>query len=379
MSDHTQRAHALLSASSSKRWLACPPSAVAAAAYENKPTEYAAEGTKAHEVAEAVVRNRLAGRPDETDLPAGADAEMIDCAAGYADFIEERLTGKEAIQLETRVDFSDWVPDGFGTCDCMIISGNKLTIIDYKYGRGVPVSAKDNPQMKLYALGAVTEYGYAYDVDTVEMIIYQPRLNNISTDTIAEPDLMAWADKTVKPTAEKAAKGKGKYLAGEHCRFCPHAGKCRALTKACTMIVEANDLHVGVPVLAPHEIAEILRAQPLIELWLKRVTAQAQAALLDGDTIPGWKLVEGRAGQRKWTKEEDVAVRLLEAGFGEEEITETHVLSPAAMDKAIGKKAAAELLTDLIDRAPGKPTLAPEEDKRPAYDPVAEAQKDFEN
>ena len=232
MIDHSTRDHALLSASSAHRWLACPPSAVAAEAYPAQDTDFTREGTLAHEVAELVAREKKPSpgiKPySEAHWLEGVTQEMVDCAEGYRDYIQELTKSDDAVVLlEQRVDFSPWVPDGFGTCDCIIIQGETLTIIDYKYGQGVPVSAVDNPQMKLYALGALNDYGIAYDVARVEMHIYQPRLNNVSDCSLMVEDLLEWAENTVKPVAAKAAKGEGDYAAGEHCRFCPHAGRCR--------------------------------------------------------------------------------------------------------------------------------------------------------
>ena len=360
--DHKSRAHALLSASSAARWLACPPSAVAAEAYPAQDTDFTREGTLAHEVAE------LYARGDRTAAAGEITPEMIECATGYRDYIQELTKSDDAIVLlEQRVDFSPWVPDGFGTCDCIIIQDDVLTIIDYKYGQGVAVSAEGNPQMKLYALGALNDYGIAYDVNRVEMHIYQPRINNVSDCCLMVEDLMEWAEKEVKPIAQKAAKGKGEYKAGEHCKFCPHAGRCRQLTKTCTEYVETHSLRVAVPVLAPHEVAEVLAMEPLVTLWLKRVKAQALTTLLDGGEVPGWKVVEGKLGNRKWTDELKVLGTLESIGFTQNEVTETKLLSPAAMDKALGKKKVAELLDGYIDRSPGSPTVVPASDKRPAY------------
>lgn len=375
--NHTDREHALLSASSAHRWLNCPPSAVAAEGYENEGTDFTREGTLAHEVAEIIAKGDT---PDEESTTETITAEMIDCAESYRDYIQEQLKSDSAIVLlEQRVDYSPWVPDGFGTCDCIILQGDTLTIIDYKYGQGVQVSAEDNPQMKLYALGALNDFGIAYDVSKVEMHIYQPRLNNISTWRMTAEDLLAWADKEVKPIAQKAAKGKGGYQAGSWCKFCPHAGRCRKLTQTCTEYVETHSLRVAVPVLAPHEVAEVLEMEPLIALWLKRVKDQARTTLLEGGDIPGWKVVEGKLGNRKWTDELQVIGALKAAGYSQEDVTETKLLSPAAMDKVIGKKKVAEILEEYIDRAPGAPTIVPASDKRPAYDRVAEAKEDFAN
>lgn len=379
LKDHSAREHALLSASSAHRWLACPASAVAAEAYPNEQTEFTREGTLAHEVAEFVAREKIRPETGRDGFAPDVTQEMLECAAGYRDYIQEQTKSDSAVVLlEQRVDFSPWVPDGFGTCDCIILQDDTMTVIDYKYGQGVPVSAEGNPQLRLYALGALNDYGFAVDIQKVEMHIYQPRINNVSSDTITAAELLEWAEKTVKPIAQKAAKGKGGYSAGPHCRFCPHAGRCRELTKTCTEFVETHDLRVAVPVLAPHEVADVLRMLPLISLWAKRVNAQAVETLLGGGTIPGYKVVEGKQGNRQWLDELKVAEALQAAGYKPEDITETKLLSPAAMDKAIGKKRAAELLDALIYRTSGVPTIVPETDKRPAYDPLAEAKKDYE-
>lgn len=379
LNDHSSRDHALLSASSSARWLACPPSAVAAEAYPNEQTEFTKEGTLAHEVAEQVARGQIASIDVEISDELGTTVEMIECAQGYADYIMEQTKSEAAaVLLEQRVDFSPWVPEGFGTADCIIIQGDTMDVIDYKYGKGVAVSAEDNPQMKLYGLGALNDYGFACDVSKVRLHIYQPRINNISMDELTVAELLDWAERTVKPTATKAAKGKGSYTPGDHCRFCPHAGRCRALTKICTEHINAHGIKATMEVLAPWEVAEVLRMEPLVSLWLKRVKDQALTTLLNGGEVPGYKVVEGKLGNRKWTDEIKVVEILKDAGYQLNDITETKLLSPSSMDKSIGKKKVAELLTELIDRAPGAPTVVLESDKRPAYDRVAEAQKDFE-
>lgn len=379
LNNHEDRAHALLSASSAHRWLSCPASAVAAEAYPKQDTEFTREGTAAHEVAEATVRAALEGEKLAFTVPEGLTIEMMNCAEEYRDYIlEQRKDADAVVLLEQRVDFSPWVPEGFGTADCILIQGDTMDVIDYKYGQGVPVYATDNPQMKLYGLGALNDYGFAFNVQKVRLHIFQPRINNISVDELTVADLMTWAEKTVKPIAEKAAKGKGGYNAGAWCKFCPHAGRCKTLTKTCTEYVETHSLRVAVPVLAPHEVAEVLAMEPLVSLWLKRVKDQAMTTLMNGGEVPGYKIVEGKQGNRKWTADFQVLEALKAAGYSQEDITKTELLSPAAMDKAIGKKKVAELLEQYIDRAPGAPTLAPESDKRPVYNRLAEAVKDFE-
>lgn len=374
MNNHSERDHALLSASSAHRWLACPPSAVAAEAYPQQDTDYTREGTLAHEVAEITARG---DQPDPESTTEEITGEMVDCAMRYRDYIQEQYKTDDAVMLlEQRVDFSPWVPDGFGTCDCILIQGDTLTIIDYKYGVGVAVSAVDNPQMRLYALGALNDYGFAYDVKRVEMHIFQPRINNTSDDSLTVDELLTWAEKTVKPIAEKAAKGKGKYSAGDQCTFCPHAGRCRELAKVCKEAVETHGLTASVPVLAPHEVAEVLRIEPLISLWLRRVKSLALDTLLGGGEVPGFKVVAGRSS-RTWADNLEVAEELKKAGYSMEDITKTELLSPAAMEKALGKKRVTELVGGQILTSQGSPTIAPEADKRPVYDRLAEAQKDF--
>lgn len=377
--DHKSRAHALLSASSAERWLACPPSAVAQELYPNEDTEYTREGTLAHEVAEWFASGKAKKGPGlDKGIDDGVTAEMLNHAQAYANYIQEQVTHDDAIvMLEQRLDLTEWVPGGFGTADCVIIQNETLTVIDYKYGQGVAVNAKDNPQMMLYALGALSAYGFAYDIDMVEMHIYQPRIDNISAAYLTRSELLAWGE-TVKPIAALAAKGKGEYKPGGHCKFCRHAGRCKALDKACSTFVKTHGLRVKVPVLAPHEVAEVLQMEPLVSLWLKRVKDQALTDMLNGEQIPGYKVVEGKQGNRKWTDDLTVLQVLEGAGYAKEDVTETKLLSPAAMDKALGKKKAAEMLSGFIDRAPGAPTIALENDKRQPYDRLAEAQKDFQ-
>ena len=375
LNDHSSRAHALLSASSAHRWLHCPPSAVAAEAYENEGTDYTREGTLAHEVAEMLARKIVLRTDDPMPHNVGFPIEMVECAKGYADYIQEQIHEENAlIMLEQRVDFSPWVPDGFGTADCIIIQGNTMDVIDYKYGKGVAVSAKENQQMLLYGLGALNDFGFAYEVELVRLHIYQPRMNNVSVDEIDVESLQAWGGLVVKPIAEKAAKGKGKYSAGEWCRFCPHAGRCRQLTTICSEYVQTHGLEAKVPVLAPFEVAEILAMEPLISLWLKRVKDQALASMLHGGQVPGYKVVAGR-GSRNWADDIEAANLLKAAGYSQEDITETKLLSVAAMEKALGKKKVAELLSGHILTHTGAPTIAPETDKRPAYNPA----DDFDN
>ena len=377
--DHSSRAHALLSASSSARWLKCPPSAAAAAMYENADTEFTREGTLAHEVAEQVARGgHLPENETRSGLAEGITQEMIHCAEAYRDYIQELIRDDSAVVLlEQRVDFSPWVPEGFGTGDCVVIQGNRLDVVDYKYGQGVAVSAENNSQMRLYGLGALHDFGDIYDIKEVVLHIFQPRLNNVSSERLSMDELLAWGEE-VRPVAAQAAKGQGDMAAGEHCRFCPHAGSCPGLAAACAKVVNLHEGKAAIPSLAPWMVADILKAEPMISGWLKAVKDRALASLLNGEEIPGYKVVEGR-GSRDWGDTSGLVAKLAAAGFGPADIYEPQVLlSPAKMEKSIGKKKVAELVGDMIVSKPGNPTVAPESDKRKPYDRLAEARKDFE-
>ncbi|MBR5845533.1 MAG: DUF2800 domain-containing protein [Rikenellaceae bacterium] len=373
LANHSDRAHALLSASSSSRWLKCPPSAVAASLYPSTDTVYTREGTLAHEVAELVAR-----LTDDVGVPSpeGATSEMIECAFGYREYIQEQIKSPDAVVLlEQRLDFSPWVPDGFGTGDCLILQGRHLDVIDYKYGQGVEVSAVGNSQMRLYGLGALHEFGKIYDVDSVTLHIFQPRKDNISTETLSASELLAWGAE-IRPVAADAAVGAGEHTPGDHCRFCPHAGACPALADACTHEFFASRGLDAVPSLSEHQVAAILKQEAMITAWLKAVKDRALSSLLEGAEIPGFKVVAGRT-QRTWADELEVVAALEKAGYTREQLTKTEVLSPAAMERFLGKKKAAELIAGHIVSNPGAPTVVPESDKRPVFDRLAEAKKDF--
>lgn len=386
--DHQSRSHALLSASGAELWLNCPGSAIAAEQYPDEQTVFTQEGTIAHEVAQ-VYAESLLSREGFPGLDAGLKdlrakwgeaitGEMLECAEGYAAYIQEHMTPISTVLLEQRLDFSPWVPEGFGTGDCIIIDAGRLTVIDYKYGQGVAVETRGNPQMRLYALGAINDYGCVYDFDEVVMSIYQPRINNISE--FAEPveGLLQWAETVVQPTAAEAFSGSPRFTPGPHCRkFCKHAGRCPALTKYCSDFVETHGLRAAVPHLMDGEYLEIVQMEPLIRMWLDRTMRTATDRILAGDKIEGLKVVEGRS-LRKWSDEDKVENVLLHspAIADNDAVYEPATLKTvAAMEKAIGKKKVAELLGDLIVKAPGKPTLALAADKRPDYSLGA----DFEN
>jgi len=378
-------AHALLSASSAYRWLACPPSARLEEGFPDSTSEYAAEGTAAHELAELLLTKQYTVMKPSVFKKRMAEIEagqyysqaMLEHVKTYTDYVAEcfHSLSNPVIIIEQRVDFSNYAPDGFGTCDCIIIGNGVLQVIDLKYGSGVAVSAESNAQMQLYALGALAEYDLVYDIDTVRMTIVQPRLDSISTAEMSVIELNIWGDTVVKPAAALAAEGKGEYSSGDHCRFCRAKVKCRARSEA---NLEAARFDFEKPaLLSDDEIGEILNLATQLKAWAADIEDYALEQARDhGKFWPGWKLVEGRSN-RKYTDADAVAAQLLKSGISEAIIFERSLLGLTAMEKAIGKKKFEELVGDLIEKPAGKPVLVPESDKRPAINSTAAAAAEF--
>lgn len=374
---HQERAHALLSASSAYRWLNCTPSAVLDAQHPDTESDAAAaaEGTAAHELAEHKLRTML-GYPSEHPTSEWQNEDMEAHTDDYADHVMAELARtREAspaafVAIEQRLDFSHVVPDGFGTGDAIIVGDGTLTVVDLKYGKGVEVSAAGNPQMRLYALGALKRWGMIYNVRQVRMVIFQPRLGNISVDEITVDELNTWADEIVQPKAELAQNGDGDLQAGDWCRFCRHAPQCTALAAQHFQIIPTETDEVAAAPTAPapdtltdDQVARIVEHAGEIKKWLTKVETYAIDQANTGKAWPGLKLVEGRA-VRKWTDEEAVATAVKDAGHDPYKPRE--VLGITAMTKALGKPAFDQLLGDLVHKPDGKPTLVPETDKRPA-------------
>ena len=361
------KGHAILSASSSDRWLHCPPSARLCETYEDKGSDYAAEGTDAHELCEYKLKRALGmDASDPTENLTWHNEEMEDCANGYAAYILEMVeAAKEScadpkVLIEQRVDFSRWVEQGFGTADCIIIADGTLRICDYKHGLGVLVDATDNPQMKCYALGALELFDDIYDIDNVSMTIYQPRRQNISTFEISKDALYRWADEVLKPTADLAFAGDGNFLCGEWCGFCKAKHECRARAEANLTLVQ-YDFKLP-PLLEDSEIEYILSRADELVAWASDIKEYALQQAISGKEWAGWKLVEGRSN-RKYSNEEAVIQVVTDAGF---DPYEKKLLGITAMQKRLGKSRFDELLTAYIEKPQGKPTLVPESDKRPA-------------
>ena len=359
--------HAVLSASSSERWLNCTPSARLCENYEDKGSDYAAEGTDAHTLCEFRLKQAL-GMPTEDPIEnlSWYNEEMEECAAGYASYVVELLeTAKQTctdpvVMIEQRVNFSRWVQDGFGTADCIVIADGVMNICDYKHGKGVEVSAVANPQMMLYALGALEIFDDIYDIDTVRMTIFQPRKVNVSVYEMKKSDLLEWADTDLTQKAKLAYEGQGDFHCGEWCRFCKAKAECRERAAA-NLELARYDFQTPA-LLDDEEIADILGKVDALTTWASDVKEYALQQAISGKEWTGWKLVEGRSN-RKYTSEAVVAATVEGAGF---DPYERKVLGVTAMQKMLGKSRFEELLAPYIEKPQGKPTLVPESDKRPA-------------
>lgn len=360
--------HAVLSASSSERWLNCPPSARLCEAYEDKGSDYAAEGTDAHALCEFRLKQAL-GIPadDPIENLTWYNEEMEDCAAGYAAYVSELLeTAKQTcadpvILIEQRVDFSRWVKEGFGTADCIVIADGVLNICDYKNGQGCLVLAERNPQMMLYALGALEIFDGIYDIDTVRMTIYQPRKSNISVYEMDKADLYEWANSELTQKAQLAYEGQGSFSCGEWCRFCKAKAECRERAEA-NLALARYEFQTPA-LLADEEIADILGKVDALTAWAADVKEYALQQAISGTAFPGWKLVEGRSN-RKYTSEAAVAAAVEGAGFNP---YEKKLLGITAMQKLLGKSRFEELLAPYIEKPQGRPTLVRSSDKRPEW------------
>lgn len=370
---HSTRNHAILSASASKRWLSCPPSAKLNAELPDTTSEYAREGTCAHELAEYKV-NKMLGieAKNPTESLDFYDSEMEDCTDSYAQYIAEQIAKYDSpvVMVEQRLDFSKYVPGGFGTGDCVIVADDVLTVIDYKHGKGVPVSAENNSQMMLYALGALELFDSLYDIKEICMIIFQPRLENISEFTMTVNILLDWAENELRPKAELAAKGEGEFCAGEHCRFCKLKATCRKRAEYNLMLAQYD--FAPPDMLEDTEIEAILEKVEALTAWATDVKEYALSQALAGKQWTGYKVVEGKSN-RKYTDENAVAAAV--KAIGKNPYSEPEILGITAMTKLLGgKKKFDELLSKYVCKPQGKPTLVPASDKRKAWNP---AQEDF--
>lgn len=387
--NHAGRAHALLSASSAHRWMVCTPSAVLESQFEDTTSAAAKEGTLAHELCELKLRNYIdtvnftkrkynaAVKKLKAD-PLWSD-EMEGHTDLYLDFVKATalaFENKPYVVVEKRVDLTEWIPGGFGTADCILIGGDVLHVIDFKYGKGVPVSADHNPQLMLYALGAYHAYAMLYSVSKVRVSIVQPRLS-LEADTW-ETDLnslLAFGE-TVKTKAALAIKGEGPYVPGEsQCRFCRAKARCRARAEDNVKLAFFTDQKP--PLISDAEVGEYLMQGEDVERWLKDLQDYALSACLAGKEVAGWKAVEGR-GSRVWADQDAAFAKLEESGTPMAMLFETVPLTLAKIEKLLGKKDFTETVGEFIDKKPGKPALVKASDKRPAITNAVTAAEAFD-
>lgn len=367
--------HALLSASSSSRWINCPPSARLGENFPNKSSEYAAQGTDAHSFCEYKVNKLLGNKPTYPELHY-LNQEMEECTESYAQYVmgelakARRTTSDPVVIVEQRLDFSRYVPEGFGTGDCLIIADDTLSVIDMKYGLGVLVEAEGNPQMMCYALGALELFDGIYDINQVRMTIFQPRRENISTHVSSKKELIKWAEEVLAPSAKIAYEGGGEFKCGKWCKFCPAKNVCRKRAE--------HNLELAQYEFKPPELLDDVEIETVLERvddlvsWANDIKEYAFQQAMSGKHWSNYKLVEGRS-TRKYTDEEMVAMAVTEAGF---DPFEKKLLGITAMTKALGKKHFDELLGGLIEKPKGKLTLVPVTDKRQAVD-VSNVNDDF--
>ena len=301
------------------------------------------------------------------------DQEMEDCTDSYAQYISEVISkySDPIVMVEQRLDFSRYVPDGFGTGDCIIVADDVLTVIDFKYGKGVAVEAEHNPQMMLYALGALEMFSILYDINEIQMVIFQPRIENISEFSMSVSDLLDWAENELKPKAELAAKGEGEFCAGEHCRFCKVKAACRKRAEYNLAIAKYD--FAPPDMLQDSEIAMILERADSLTAWAADVKEYALSEALKGRKWNGYKVVEGKSN-RKYTDEKAVASAVKAAG--KDPYSEPKILGITEMTKLLGgKKKFEELLSKYVYKPQGKPTLVPVSDKRKEW---SAAENDFQ-
>lgn len=375
--------HALLSASGAHRWLTCTPSARLEETLPEKTSEYAEEGRLAHEIGELKLRKAfvepMGPRKFTNQLkkfkenPLYQD-EMLKHTDTYLDYVSgivHGFTAQPYIAAEKRLDYGAYAPEGFGTGDCIIIGGNVLYVIDFKYGKGVPVSAVRNPQMMLYALGAYLEYSFLYPIDTVKMAIIQPRLDSVSEFEMPVTELLAWGE-SIKPIAQKAFAGEGEFVPGDHCQFCRAKALCRARADFNTSLEEFGKMLP--PLISNEEVGQLLGRAYDLAKWAKALEDYALAECLAGNSIPGWKAVHGRS--KREFNNQDLAFKAIIANGAAEEtmLYNREPLTLAAIEELLGKAKFKELLTPYVNTPPGKPTLVPESDNRDAIMRISAAE-----
>lgn len=384
--------HAILGPSKANQWINCPPSISLEEGFPDRQSPEASEGTLAHKLAEEMLRYNnneitkatFTRRLNKIKEDPQYSPAMLEYVEGYASFVWEQVSEikkfcKDPLVLfEQKLSFAEYVPDGYGTADVVIISDHMAQVIDFKYGTGVGVSAIGNPQLRLYALGAYLEYGDLYDFQTVRMTIVQPRLDNTTSDEMSVLDLHKWAETVVRPAAAQALKGEGQQKVGDHCRWCKAKAVCRAQRDYQMELVKYDFEESAL--LDVNEIAEVLSRVDELVKWASIVKDYALQQALDNHVrYPGFKLVEGRSN-RVYTDQAEIANVLTAAGCtGDQIYKPMELIGVTSMEKLLGKKRFAELVSPYVTKPEGKPTLVPESDKRPELNTVEKAASEFED
>lgn len=376
--------HALLSPSSAHRWLNCPLAPRLEATLPEKPSEYAREGTVAHSVCEITAKKKFkkvkAAEYNRVIKKLKTDAvwddEMLHTAETYVEHLTELATefaNEPYIAFEVKVDISDYVPEAFGRCDCVMFGGDTLIITDYKHGKGVPVSPDENPQLMLYALGALKLYKPLFGVALKKVAVYidQPRIGAYDGWTCTVDELLAWGE-SVKPKAQMAFMGFGEYHAGDWCRFCRANGICKAQAEQQIGAFDDFSAAVGNPtaLLSPSEMGEVLKRGETLVSWYETVREKALESLLNGEKIPGYKVVEGRS-TRCWTDQDKALDKLQESGVDRAVIYDSVPKTLAQLEKLLGTARFKELVGEFVTKPQGKPTLALETDSRKEFNSAA--------
>lgn len=394
--------HAILSPSASSRWMKCPVSARLESEMPSKDTAFSKEGTIAHKVAEGLLlwclSNEFEVSPAFSEIlkqahdldsklnvytfEAAEDAtregldfdEILETVwFGYAqDVFEHYLCGRVVdptaeLKVEVKLDLTDFIPEGFGTSDAIVICGDTMTVYDLKYGKGVEVDAVKNTQMMIYAIGAYFSIAELWSIKNIEMCIIQPRLHHESHYLIDSLSLIEWANRILKPAAIRAYNGEGEPFPGDHCRFCRCQGRCHALADFAQAVVSTSEPSL----MEPEQIADILSRADVIKAWLKAVEESALATALNGGHIPGFKVVEGRS-LRKITDQGKAVAALVELGWEEEQCYKPReIRTISELEKMVGKKQFSQVLGAYVEKPQGKPALVPESDPRVEFSPSA--------
>lgn len=385
------KAHARLSPSAAHRWLSCTASPTLEAQYEATTSEYAEEGTFAHSLAELSVKFALGqitkrtytARLNKMKQNAFFNQEMMDAAEEYAMYIKELLFDiRETVcadafaEIEVKLDLTKYIPESFGTADCIIVAEPEMWVVDFKYGKGVAVEAEGNPQMEIYALGALAKYEVLYDIENIGMTIVQPRLGGVSSYRMDASALRAWASIHIIPLAKEAFEGPGHFRPSEAaCRFCRAKQDCKARADHYVALFDDNPVE---GVLSPEEAGRLLEKSDGMKEWLEDLKAKVTGCLMAGTPVPGWKLVEGRSN-RQFT-DEDTVTQILkdETDLDPDEIFNIKLAGITQYERLLGKKKVNELLGEYIIKPEGRPQLAPASDKRPEIFPADQVMNAFD-